>query len=493
MWKQVGARFAVKGERQMNNRIRSFVLTLLVVTALCACSNEKEGSGFKKGYSSNNATAASISEASQEKTYVKLEFGKNFSDGLAWVSYSDPNTGEEKTGLLNVDGEILSNDSLSKVDHNEFGSDFSSGYSYVNHRDYNNKTNNSFSIIDEEGNVVVSSPDDGAGYQILAGGDGIFFVYQQILDMKTNEERYGFMDAKGNWIVKPTTENPLKYGYSSDEVLKWGGELFYYYLGEHVFAALVDDYFDYLAIYNVDTGASKYYDNSDLSDTSEIVLTNNNSDRPFTFSNGLSMIIMHDTVCSLNREGEITEIAAIPGGYTGTEIVYYDGIFLLGSVNFMKTWEMRDGVFYDLNGNIVLDMSGYSLAVYGKLNGFYEFHDGIAAVKIVGADGKYYIAHIDKSGNFLYEPIAIDYASNLLGHGSATGGAMYVRYPSDNSAKNCVLLPSGEINEMIDEVEIWPSEYDEAEFSFSCGYAWSEKNCFYIGTDGTILQTYIVQ
>lgn len=489
----------VERDSSMRRKL-TIVLFIISFFTFCACSNEKESTGYdEKANAFNGAipatattTPATIAETNKEKKYVKLENGRDFSDGIAWVRYYDQNAGEVRMGLLNTNGEIISNDFLSTLGSSEFGSDFSAGYSYVNHYDVSNKVNNAFYIVDKNGNVVVSSPDDGTGYQILAGGDGVFFVCQQILDMKTNEERYGFVDAKGNWIVELTTDNPLKYGFASEKVSKRGGALSYYYLGENSFAALVEDYFDCLAIYNVDTGASQYYDNEDSIDTSPIVLTNHNSNKPFTFSNGLSMVIWHDSVCSLDKNGELTEIIVIPGGYDGTQVIYYDGVFLFGDVQFHQTWEMRNGIFYDLYGNAVLDMSDYSLAVYGKLDGFYEFHNGLAAVKIVGADGKYYISHIDKSGNFQYEPVAIWHAGNVLGHGKGSGDAMYVIL-DDGRLENYVLQSSGEINKMIDEVKIRSSEASEAEFTFSCGYAWSKKNCFYVGKDGMVLHTYVIQ
>lgn len=488
----------------MKRTIALFLGVVLMVT-MCSCSSKGKSKEIYGGFITREEDEERNSNNSNERTkmkerqYVSLHEGSNFSEGIAWVTYNDPNTGERKKGLLKTDGEILSNDYLSNLNSGDYCSKFSMGYSYINHFDYSDRTRNSFTIIDGDGNIISTSPKDGTGYQILAGGDGIYYVHQQVLNMTENENLYGFIKADGSWIIKPTRENPLKYGLASKEA-QAGAQLKYYYLGEHVFAVVVDDFFDCLAIYNVDTGASCFYDNAECldaygskGDTSQIVLTNHYTDEPFMFSNGLSMVILHDTICSLNTRCEIKELIKIPHGFDGTQVVYHDGIFLYGSVKFNRTWEMHDGAFYDLRGNVIADVSKYNLAVYGDTYGFYEYCDGLAAIKVVGADGKYYVVHIDTSGKPNYEPIAIYSLSGMLGHGNAAGNAMYIKKLDDKGQSNYVLHSDGETQKIDNSVNVWTgSEKGERTFIFACGFAWCEQNLVYIGEDGHVLDTYIL-
>lgn len=479
------------------------MLSLLIVTVGCSKNDNKPESGATESAVNgmeDYGIADLVEDFSEERNPedalrvgVGLISGSDFSDNVAWVRFGDDIV--NCFGILRSDGEIIANEFTEGIEIGDYCSTFSQGYSYVNHRDISDNTKNSFAIVNVDGEVTASSPDDGTGYQILAGGDGVYFVRQQILSMTENEERYGFIDAHGQWLVAPTLDNPLRYGYNSEEA-KHGGELHYYYLGENVFAALVDDYFDCFAIYNLHTGMSKSYDNRDyeahLGDRSEIVLTNYGSDEPFMFSNGLCMVIWRDAICAMNTSGEIQELIAMPRGYDSSRVVYANGVFLYGSVDFNETWEMHDGAFYDLAGNKILDMSQYNLAVYVGRNGFYEFHNGTAAVEIVGEDGKSYITHIDTQGNMRYEPIAISTAANAIGHSGTNDGTMYIRLMGDRE-NSYVLRPDGQISMIHNSITIWNgSESSESRFHFSGGYAWCEENSVYISDNGEILYTYLV-
>lgn len=416
-------------------------------------------------------------EPSKNACMVNLTNATSFSEGVAWVKFIDPDSDMEKIGLLGISGKITTSTDLETL--NTFGSEFSNGYSYINIKQNDVE---SFVVMDTNGVITANSPKDGSSYRIVAGGDGVYLVYQMIRGMEANEDRYGFIDAKGNWITEPTSNNPLVYGYAD---VGYGDELSYFYLGEHVFLALMEGYpYNRYAFYNLDTTKQEVYQND------KNVYFMDADGNPYEYSNGLVLHWDEKYVYSFDSAGkQILNMELTKEGW-GTEVRYSEGVFFTGIVDFYDESVMKNSAFYDLYGNKIIDFSKYTV-VLSDAHGFYEFHNGVAAVKILGADGDYYIGHINLKGELLYDPIKIRYAGNMVGNGNASGGALYIQ---DKVAQQRVILHTDGSTYIIpDEVEIWSmySKQPENSFVFSDGYAWCINNCYFMGVDGQILPTYI--
>ena len=464
----------------------SFLLLLSLFFSLCACGDGANSVGNTEPSivisnqlldETSSATETepdeTIMNTDPQKYSVSLSDATPFSDGVAWVKYNDPeNNYTESIGLLNVDGEIFSNENLNTW--GKFGSDFAEGYSFINYIN----DDGGFAIVDRHGNVTAQSPDDGTIYTILTGGDGIYFVYQQIRSMTENEDRYGFIDANGKWIIEPTVTNPLYYGYND---IGYGDELSYFYLGEHVFSALMAGYpYDYFTFYNVDTGTLASWQDD------EILRMTDDNGAPFMYSNGLVLNWDDSFVASFDTEGQIVLDMELHAKGWGTKVFYGDGIFFTGTVGFDNVSIIENGAFYDLNGNKVIDFSEYTVII-SDADGFYEFHDGIAAVKILGADGSPYIGFIDMDGEFTCEPIKIAKYSNTAGNGVYSDRALYI---ADSSADGSPSILKSDGSRAEFTVGFGSTKAFESSV-FIDGYAWNDEYKCFIDTDGQILTTYL--
>lgn len=434
--------------------------------------------------------AISVTALATEQQYrsipVELFRASEFSDGVAWVAFDDYSSNKKMVGLLTTSGEIIKNNFLSSLDYQrEFGSPFSGGYSYYNFRETASYKPKGFYIVNALGQMVSSSPDDDTRYEVLAGGDGLFLVQQEIQNMTTNESRMGIFCADGTWLIEPSTKMPLYELYQMKQ--QYGHELSFYYLGEHIFAGIYNAAFeDTLIVFNVDTQES-----SRLMD-GWIVLTDE-AENPFQFYDGLGCVISSEYVYSIGLNCMLTPVKSVPKRYDLRYIPYHDGIFLLGTDENYGCCDQTvyGGVFYNLHGETVLDFSQYDLAIGKGAIGFYEFRDNCAAVKIHGADHEMYLSHIRMDGSFNYEPIKID--SNMAGcygNGNALGTAIYYRPYNDYSDK--IVTQDGRISTLPDFFFINLS-VTEIKMGFYDGivlYTRSGK-IYYIDENGNTLTTFI--
>ena len=395
-------------------RIFTFILCIIMLTTLF-------------NYSSAEQFEREPNEQSYERCPAKLLRADNFSEGLAWVSFTDYVSGSSMVGLLTASGEVIKSDALSSLNsQNSFGSPFSAGYAYYNYNDDVSNKAKGYYIFDAAGEIASASPDDGTFYEVLAGGDGLFLVRQDIRSMTENETRMGIVRADGTWLVELSALMPFMTLHEMQQ--QYPRKLFYYYLGEGIFAAIYRAAFeDTLLLYNANTHETgRFVDD-------KIVLTNELG-TPFRFYNGLDCMLSSSYVYSIDTNCNINAVKQLPERYEPSYIPYYNGIFLLGTKAEYGccTTCVTGGVFYNLYGETVLDFSQYELSVGEGAIGFNEFRDGCAAVKIHGVDHELYLSHIRSDGSFVYEPIKI--ASNIsgcYGNGNALGTAVYF-WSSDN-------------------------------------------------------------
>lgn len=426
----------------------------------------------------------------RQKDYVELAVTKPFSEDRAWVQYWGGKN-EMYYGLLKTDGEIITNEAMDRLytyDHSYMyvvPTEFSGGYSYVNIVDAEGQGHrkNKFLVFDRDGNVVLESPDDGTGYRILTGGEGVFFVHQQKKSMTENAEYYGVIGVDGTWILELTAENPLKFAP--------GDYVDFYYFGEHMFGACKGNFDKEVAFYNLDTGAKGTFYKGEYGPDESIWITNA-AGEPFQFVNGKTLVILENSVYTVDRNCNFEEIVDTNSGLGSSQVMYCNGGFFYGHQKTPGWPELENWSLYDLNGKKLLDFSDYSLVSEAKK--FYEFNDGVALLCIDGADGDRYVGYIDEGGNFLHEPIAVKHYNGDYAHGYGSSEAIYIE-PLYEVDGRYILMPDGQLTKVSDEVGYWTDRFKSC---FSCGYTcctieWKyEEYVYYIGTDGKYLDTYIL-
>lgn len=474
----------------MKKILSAILICCLLLATLCACNSENQESNntisneetamLTKSSTSDSSqpqdtsitsspivapsqTPEPIVETSPTTVTVSLEDATNFSDGIAWVRFSAPEAGYYScVGLLTTTGEVITSPELANWDR--FGSDFSNGYSFINSDD------GKFVIVDENGNIAVQSPEDGT-YKIITGGDGVYLVYQEVKNYDTNEERYGFIDTSGTWIESPVVDHPLYYDtHNSNSLVR------YSYRGENVFLSYWTARPDIFTIYNAATGESKQWE----VDADHIYYGDRN-ERMFTFGNGVMLMRYDNSLETISFDNSTSDILLdIPVGADGASVIYNNGIFFTGLQKFTSTYVITNGAFYNLTGEKVLDFSEHT-AVMSNSEGFFEFDNGVAAVKLMGADKEIYVCHVDISGNLLYDPVKVQDYSNYDGHGFGSSTAIYVQI----SPSEYVILKSDGTTIPCDALDLNAAFYD--------GLAWSDSEQCFINTDGQKLCTFLTE
>lgn len=438
------------------------LLTFLIASlVLCACSTEKPSvmestsatTGQGKTEADTHPAETETTEPAPKECSIQLTDATAFSDGVAWVKYIDSH-GTRQAGLLHTDGEVHPLDIIGPDSY--FGADFSDGYSYVNLAD-------TFVIIDDLGSIAVQGPEDGS-YEIVAGGDGIYLVHQEVKGFDANEDRYGFIDVSGNWVLEPTTELPLadpKHDLPS-----------FSYMGEHIFTSADRGFLFHM--YNVDTGDSHYvYDIEEASSFHNGIAIIADEENVYTIDTHLNPTVlferycMNDVICA--SEGVLF--------YEGT--IYKDGDY------------HNVARFYNMQGEVIIDISDYDLYWTESDGNFYCFEDGAAAVCLEGADHKEYITLIDIDGNFRMEPMRYNViaGSGEEPFGTYSDGKMFV----NGLDEPVVLCADGTVQ----SVNYSFSYMDISEIRFADGYAWYENSyegtCYFINCNGEQLHTYIIE
>lgn len=392
-----------------------------------------------------DAVAVETTEQKSSEIQVVLLEADHFTEGLAWIKYYDPSArNNDVVGILNQDGLIITSEVWSEND--DFGSPFSGGYSYIN------LPEGGFIIVNSEGDVTFESPDDGTRYEIVCGGDGVYYVYQQVRGMEINEDRYGFVDANGEWLVEPSEDCPITYKNTG-------------YHGNHVFSTLLGKN---ISIYNVDSGILKKYNSGSNNCLIHLV---DEEDQPYRFVDGLLLGYTEECVFTFDLELNINIIEEFEYNSWGDPLVYRnDGIYYYGKGGFDKTSVIRNGAFYDLYGNLLVDFSQYTV-ITDDVPGFYQFYEGIAAVKIKGADGGHYVGFVDMDGEFTCEPIKV------------TGTYAYTA--------GYLLIGDFEGTRMIDNHgNVLNFEHHGV---YSDGFAWDEEASVFWDMDGNSLTCYIIE
>lgn len=180
-------------KKQMKTTIAISTLFCVLCTAFVGCSSPQNDMNISSTNESSNQILESSSEP-QSATKTVFSSGSDFSEGVAWVSY----TKKLMDTLIDSNGKILF-----QLEGNEYPiTDFVNGVAITSNR-----------LIDKNNNTLFqfneTSP-DGVRYLSLNSLDDIFrgytFVKMDINNFDTAETRIGVLDNKGNWYREPSTE-----------------------------------------------------------------------------------------------------------------------------------------------------------------------------------------------------------------------------------------------------------------------------------------------
>ena len=414
-------------------------------------------------------------------TPVTLTKAGSFSEGIAWIKYLDAD-GIEQIGWLHTDGHIdqpFPVDIIDGLSENYsswtgLGSMFSGGYSCIITGDAftrgASEIPDRFLILNSKGEITAKSPDDGNSYQILCGSKGLYLVKQSVRNMAENTDKYGIIDATGNWIVPCTecTENGENPFSPKGEISRERKELDFGYCGESVFLAYhgYGPYEHHIIFYNAKTGAI-YQTNQEI----EIIGTYYDSKIPVKIDGELFI---------MTADFDLTPISV----NTCDEVIYSEGIILVADESYggNKKTTLENAIFYKTDGSILVDLSQYHL-VYEDAYELYRFKNGFAAIVISGADGDEYLCVINSEGEFTFEPKNISMPTNMdLISTFSSGVIVCVR--KDSGLSGCIVDVNG-IETQSDYIDY--KRIDDVVFNegFAC------MDSYYIGVDGNVLDVFV--
>ena len=441
--------------------------SLLALCAGCGDNSEpyEEGS-YETSYYDDSEYYDDAEYEEEETFYSEVSLcgykAQNFSEGLAWVEYVYPYGDGSTTGFgwMDTEGRITTPFPEELVEN--IGSEFSDGYTYVNNGDSDDDTNHWFVVLDKEGNVAVQSPDDGS-YEIMCGGDGMYLVKKYLRGMEANEDYYGIIDVDGNWVVEPAETALIDVGNGKPHD-SWR------YVGEHVFKHNYSDLNCYW--YNADTGKVLHYEYNLDRTKSDLALETD-------FHNGVAIgekiVEGESRIYTVTKDFETSEIPReniqtldkIQLGDDGLFFTAYDSYHAFTSAG-----------FYDLDGNLKIDLSEYNI---DRLSGI---ANGYCALKIWGKDSKYYLAVIDTNGDFAFDPIPVTEMGNF------TGEAIVFR--SEEDGEDYVVDLEGNVQPLQIGTQVYSDAIEDAEFhdSYAC-INYNMPECYYVDKNGCRLTAFI--
>lgn len=494
------------------------LLTAALILSAAACSSAQSASGkgeggsiFTGGTSSTDSflTENDVSNFEQDESYdeeanvqatstpeptsVELWYGTQFSSGKALVEYLDPVLEIYKYGIISTNGEItpLKTEVTPSIEADTGTPKYYTGhfwgeYGYIPYRAGDMTYISQFILFDAMGNVSYKTPED-SDYEVLASGEDLLLIRQTVESIAGKEVRIGIMDKDGNWICEPAVENAMSFS-SLDETEK-ESFIYYSYHGEHVFSAYynpgTDSIDSYLVIYNVDTGAKVEYTNLKIED---------NMSYQFQFSNGESIVTSKDTIYRIQASD--LSITPILENRPNGPIIYQNGVFftcIKDDTYYVKKTTVHDGKFYNMDGAVIADLSQYTLVWAWGGKYLYRFEDGYAGVLIRAEDvQKHYLGVINKNGEFVFDPIAINYRENGPDE-----------YYSGDAEVNALSGGVISFDSMVDDIgrllsvsgEVTQGNFaDESIKSivFCDGYTWAENEKRYLSIDGAVVTPVLI-
>lgn len=334
-------------------------------------------------------------------------FGDRFSDGVAWIMAQNSSRLSNDSWLYDVKGMIpllgsgvatsmgpgveewycvdKTGNVILKLDNGDRpASVFSNGVAVVRRAD------SILELIDKSGKVI-SSPKSGEYDEIVCFVHefGMIVVRRNLNTFQLTETQIGTIDNKGDWQVPlkgnekfATNATSLDHYLSiGDGMLRINGVLFNAFTGE------LFEYEKDINLINVGWTTTK------------------------RFEKGYGIFISRedDSIFATDTSGNTREIVADVYSDIGE---YRDGLFFLS-----KTGMHKQG-FYDIDGNMIVDLSTYSIVYNYSLEKFFydspaylAFSDGYCLLLLSNDQGSRFFTVIDKTGNFMFEPKPFGFTS----------------------------------------------------------------------------------
>ena len=340
-------------------------------------------------------------------TLQQFAYGRNFSDGVAWVSETTPGPFGIIGGqwhLIDKTGRII----LSLDDGESPTTNFSHGVAIVLRSDMRAE------LIDKTG-YVISSPNSGE-YDAIHGfipDIGMILVSKRVETFELTENQAGIIDSRGNWQVE-LTNSPVLVNRTIHELAGFPGEIgvgsfelsiplsqgmrrsFHaIYGGEGVFALqATGGNVSQTSFFNV------------LDNTGEITISHCGlSDWAFRsglrFDNGFAVVASGTAILAVDRFADETDINILSDVITHWQNVAHVGEYSNGLFYFSN-------FFFDRQGNKVIDLSNYAVQSWGYFfgrNQLPKFVDGYALIPLINPQGAPFFTIIDMNGNFMFEPV----------------------------------------------------------------------------------------
>ncbi len=336
----------------------------------------------------------------------------DFSDGYAFVEEGDNN---DSYYIINTAGTIVGHTNRYCT-----YSEFSNGMAIT---DGLILTENPATVIDYTGADI----DLGLGEGVepcLITTDGNILVSQIKQTVDGCSYSLGVVSRNGEWVCNmvelPFTEDPeeLKFYYEDlgENVCKMKivyqahSSVYQYTEEEYLFNA---ENGNYLSIYDENARESTI---SNFADGKAILCMGEDGDDYYYRLMSVSKSDFSKTDLGITAKKAKIE------RQDGEEVFYYED-------------DTRKG-YYDTDFNLIIDVSGID-ATFG------DYYNGYAAATLDNGSGGKFLAVYDKSGNYAFEPIEIEYTERVFGDGligyeKTNGNIEYV----DTTGKVCVSFDS---------------------------------------------------
>ena len=431
-------------------KVLSIIISAVMIVLLVGCSNSSNNSSEYVAPTEANESSENeqMTEAPTEvptelepiveSRHSIKEIITPFSEDRAWVTYVD-NDNELNYGVIDTNGYLVYSIKQSEVGDGWYSitaSEFKDGVSclHVDNSSSFSKAKPGMIIVNNKGNVVFDSreTDDTINYFYWGYGDETFLIVKQVADFSSNTGYICEMNTSGE--IEKETKLEEKYVFDDDYHSKWLTGSFRYY-GEGIF---LGGYLD--MIYNKN--------NQELFQTYE---------ETGATSKGIPFLRFYDvfedsktigsTTTSDRWDDSVSEIRSIaPSDLTNYEkwMSYCDNQKIIWGPNIKINYlseglinNTEDNEYYKIKKGIY-DYDGRLIAEYPSEWNIEQgdgFSNGLAALKIKGADKKYYVTVVDKGGKKQYEPIKVDDCTFPAWHG-------YIHVKIDN--EEVIISPTGE-------------------------------------------------
>lgn len=306
-------------------------------------------------------------------TIQDIDEGYDFSDDVAWVRWNEPVSGYEtpkpKYYCVDTKGTILFE---LEEEEEPCSKGFIKGTCVVGKKYTEDCV---WRIIDKTGKTIKELTDGDVVFEEPCITDNGYIIVDAIYnDIQGSKRKYGLLDSNGEWVIQPTADIS-SIEHSGDSVFL----LSYFANGE--------DYF------NAETGTE--FDVKVWLDEYGREIETKVSD----FNDGYAVFLLKNDVYRVSTEGVVEKLFT-PFDGTGD---YRCGKLSDGLIFIEDTlYNSYDCGFYDINGNLVIDLSGYNIEHSIDIDEMY-FKDGYHAMYVNG-----FCLFIDTKGNNVFEPVELE-------------------------------------------------------------------------------------